>query len=368
MTWWGALGSRDHNIDPCCCLNSPESPSKSGFPLRKGSFKTTLELLWKKRDNHFRQVNKLPCILTGMENGVVVPLFSSATTQENKLNIYAPSRECHECQATKWAVRPFYLKPSKVPAKRSMGVKPRARYQNPNRTLRLACTTWNYHRNHAETPKQPRKISGVWSRSTREFLPIKVFAISPGKYPRKMATSRAKTVRIHHRSRPCRLRSAQGPLPGPWWGPQNPDHHSQKNGDWPWTLRNAQLTIKIIKGWDKKPLKKTYKILGRKHQKARIPWKSWDSVSKIYVPTTKFPTPHHLVLKTIATSPTHCTKPQAKPSVQSSMPQLMRMKPSVMPTWPPFSMYVQVRHWLRTIRNNQTRLYTFYDIIHVYST
>ena len=214
----------------------------------------------------------------------------------------------------------------------------------------------------------PRKISGVWSRSTREFLPIKVFAISPGKYPRKMATSRAKTVRIHHRSRPCRLRSAQGPLPGPWWGPQNPDHHSQKNGDWPWTLRNAQLTIKIIKGWDKKPLKKTYKILGRKHQKARIPWKSWDSVSKIYVPTTKFPTPHHLVLKTIATSPTHCTKPQAKPSVQSSMPQLMRMKPSVMPTWPPFSMYVQVRHWLRTIRNNQTRLYTFYDIIHVYST
>ena len=128
-----------------------------------------------------------------------------------------------------------------------------------------------------------------------------------------------------------------------------------------WPSKSSKVEIK-------NHLKKTYKILGRKHQKARIPWKSWDSVSKIYVPTTKFPTPHHLVLKTIATSPTHCTKPQAKPSVQSSMPQLMRMKPSVMPTWPPFSMYVQVRHWLRTIRNNQTRLYTFYDIIHVYST
>lgn len=184
-----------------------------------------------------------------MENGVVVPLFSSATTQENKLNIYAPSRECHECQATKWAVRPFYLKPSKVPAKRSMGVKPRARYQTPNRTLKLACTTWNYHRNHAETPKQPPWKVGSDQDRLENSCPSTHQGIchQSGQIP-KMPPVVLK-LWIHHRSRPWRLRSAQGPLPGPWWGPQNPDHHSQKNGDWPWTLQNAQLTIK---GWDKK--------------------------------------------------------------------------------------------------------------------
>ena len=227
-----------------------------------------------------------------MENGVVVPLFSSATTQENKLNIYAPSRECHECQATKWAVRPFYLKPSKVPAKRSMGVKPRARYQTPNRTLKLACTTWNYHRNHAETPKQPPWKVGSDQDRLENSCPSTHQGIchQSGQIP-KMP--------------PVVLKLWESTIDPGLGASDLLKGHFQGLDEVPRILITIPKRMEIDRepykmlSWPSKveikKHKKPYKILGRKHQKARILWKSWDSGIKNLCPSLLRSSVYHAI-------------------------------------------------------------------------
>ena len=176
-----------------------------------------------------------------------------------------------------WAVRPFYLKPSKVPAKRSMAVKPRG----PGHGIRTQIVPLNWRVPHEmiteimqKHQNNPRDFRGVWSRSTREFHRIPAhpglwpyFAITPGKYPRNPKKN------------------------GHQWC-QNPglgasdllEGHFQGLDEVPGILMSwPKVEIK------KKPLKKHTKYWEVSIKRLGFREKVGIQVSKIYVPTTKFP-------------------------------------------------------------------------------